>query len=75
MISPNPNQKTRGQYRQIASNFYGWIFLWGEFGYDPEIKQWHRKSTDDLWPECQASEVPGDIIESANLFFSKAKTV
>jgi len=74
-VEANPNQKTRGQYCEFACEDYGWIFIWGEFGFDPEKNQWRRSNGQGRWLLVDASEVPGDIIESKWIFFSKAVNV
>jgi hypothetical protein len=74
-MSPNPNQKTRGQYCEFACEEYGWIFIWSEFGFDPEKSQWRKSDGEGRWLLCDTSEVPSGTRESCYLFFSKAVTI
>jgi len=74
-MSPNPNQKTRGQYCEFAGEGYGWVFIWGEFGFDPEKNQWRRSNGHDQWLLVDASEVPSDTVENKCIFFGKAVTI
>lgn len=73
-LEPNPHQKTRAKYVNLDED-HGWLFIWGNHGFDPEKNQWWEKVTETQWRQCSPEAVPAQTIENKFIFFGKAKTI
>jgi hypothetical protein len=73
-LENNPMQKSRAKYVTLDED-HGWLFIWGQHGFDPEKNQWYEKLTETQWRQCPPEAVPTQILESRFIFFSKAKTL